>query len=258
MDASFEVAPAIDGGMPMGMPDTWTQPSPEAGGGVDSSAIDVATVPEAAVPDAPSPPDTSTATSCVPPPNADTLPFAVDLAAKFVPSGYEGDYTAVTMPLDPTCGGNRSSASALGNCHPVTYKPPLAGPGVAGWAGVLWQHPANNWGAAAGYAIPPGATKVSFWARGQLGGEVVTFIAGFAVTPTAMSPCVDTVSGSSRQTLATTWTHYTMSLNGQYTGGIISSFGYVIAAADQPARDAGASDAGAPSAQFYVDDIEWQ
>jgi hypothetical protein len=244
----------------MEIPDTWTAPAPDAGGGgqdASGDAIDEFAIPESAPPPDTTP-DTFTGTSCVAAPNTDTLPFAVDVTAKFVPSGYEGDYMAITMPIDPTCGGNRSSTSAMGNCHPVAYKPPPAGPGVAGWAGVLWQHPANNWGTAAGYAIPRGATKVSFWARGALGGEVVTFLAGFAVTPTATSPCVDTVSGSLRQTLTTSWTHYTMAINGQYTGGIISPFGYVIGAADQPARDAGTADAGPPPADFFIDDIEWQ
>jgi hypothetical protein len=260
MDASSNVPPAMDGGTPTDAPDSWSAPAAEAGGGVD--ALEETAVVDSAPPpvDSPSdaPPDATTGTSCTPLPSTDTLPFAVDLAGKFVPSGYEGDYMAVTMPLDPTCGGNRSSASAMGNCHPVTYKPLAAGPGVAGWAGVLWQHPANNWGTAAGYAIPTGATKVSFWARGDLGGEVATFIVGFAVTPTPTSPCVDTVSGSLRQTLTTTWTHYTIPFAGQYGVGVISPFGYVIGAADQPARDAGAADAGLPSTLFYIDDIQWQ
>jgi hypothetical protein len=261
-DASSNIPPAMDSGMPSNMPDTGSAPAFDAGGGGSDAIDEVAPPVDSAPPalDAPAdaPPETTTGSSCTPPSNTDTLPFAVDLAAKFVPSGYEGDYSAITMPLDPTCGGNRSSASAMGNCHPATYKPPAAGPGVAGWAGVLWQHPANNWGTAAGYAIPAGATKVSFWARGDLGGEVVTFIAGFAVTPTPTAPCVDTISGSLRQTLTTTWTHYTMTFAGQYGAGVISPFGYVIAAADQPARDAGAADAGPQSTLFYIDDIEWQ
>lgn len=40
------------------------------------------------------------------------------------------------------------------------------------WAGVYWQNPVNNWGSAqnAGYDLS-GATKLTFWARGQNGGE---------------------------------------------------------------------------------------
>jgi hypothetical protein len=236
---------------------------------------DDSTAPEATTPDTgtaeTSPPDSSmvvdtgtpetSTSSCTPLPNTDTLPFAVDVLGKFIPSGWEGDISGLTMPNDPTCNGNRSSASALGNCHPVTYQPLPAGTGVQGWAGVLWQHPINNWGTAAGYAIPAGATKVSFWARGQLGGEIVSFVVGFAVTPTATAPCFDHVSATlANQNLTTTWTHYTIPLNGQsYTPGVIVPFGFSLPAAGQPTHDAGAGDAAAPaSVEFFVDDIEWQ
>ena len=50
-------------------------------------------------------------------------------------------------------------------------------PGAVGWAGVYWLSPANNWG-----DKPPkqmrGASKVTFWAAGQKGGEIVEFKAG--------------------------------------------------------------------------------
>jgi hypothetical protein len=255
-----------DGAMPMQGPDTSppgeaSPPAsdssgpgmPEAGApevmAVDSSAPDTS-VPETSTT------ETST-TSCVAAPSGGSLPFAVDTAGIYITSGYEGDGSAITMPADPTCGGNRSSASAMGNCHPVTYTPPPSGSTAPNWAGVLWQHPLNNWGnLGAGYAIPAGATKVSLWARGQLGGEVVTFLVGFDVTPTATNPCVDTVTGSLKVTLTTTWTHYTIPFAGQYPSGIISPFGYTVGTADQPVRgDAGP---GGPNTVFYVDDIEWQ
>lgn len=43
------------------------------------------------------------------------------------------------------------------------------------WAGIYWQNPANNWGSipGSGYELQ-GATKLSFWARGAKGGEVIT------------------------------------------------------------------------------------
>jgi hypothetical protein len=228
-----------------------TSPAPEAGA-PETSTPETST-PETSTPDAP------TMLSCVPPSNGDTLPFAVDTAGKFVTSGYEGDLASITMPLDPTCSGNRSSASAMGNCHPVTYVPPPPGSTAPTWAGVLWQHPTNNWGnLGAGYAIPPGATKASFWAKGQLGGEVVTFLVGFAVSPTAAAPCVDTVSGTLKQVLTPTWTHYTIPFTGTYGPGIVSAFGYTVGAADQPVRDAGAGDSGTPNTVFFIDDIEWQ
>jgi hypothetical protein len=177
----------------------------------------------------------------------------------------------------------RSSSTALGNCHTVIYTPLAPGTPIGypvgatsmGWAGVAWQHPANNWGTMPGYAIPAGATKVSFWARGAKGGEVVTFFAGGTGAPTPMAPCADSVNATtSKVTLTTTWTQYMMTLGSltgtvAYTAGVTTGFGFAIGTADQPMVDAGAAsgDAGsatgdaAPSAEpstFYVDDIQWQ
>jgi hypothetical protein len=187
--------------------------------------------------------------------NSSTLPFAVDSKGAFVPSGYEGDYPSVVMPADTTCGGNRSSTTALGACHTVNYNTtPDAGIGK-GWAGVVWQYPANNWGTATGYLIPPGATTVSFWARGATGTESVSFNVGgigYGGIPSATNPCEDTVTGSlAKSTLSTTWTHYNIPIpDATYSGGVLNGFSWVAGAADQPPT--------ATEITFYVDDIEWQ
>ncbi|MEM7610688.1 MAG: glycoside hydrolase family 2 TIM barrel-domain containing protein [Pseudomonadota bacterium] len=50
--------------------------------------------------------------------------------------------------------------------------------GVFGWAGVAWQHPANNWGERPGGHNVTGASALSLWARGEYGGEKVSFGVG--------------------------------------------------------------------------------
>ena len=47
--------------------------------------------------------------------------------------------------------------------------------GGGGWAGIFWQNPANNWGSrpGAGYDLSR-YKKLTFWARGEKGGEVLT------------------------------------------------------------------------------------
>lgn len=45
------------------------------------------------------------------------------------------------------------------------------------WAGVYWQHPENNWGRVPGIDLR-GALKITFFARGDNGGEIVEFISG--------------------------------------------------------------------------------
>jgi hypothetical protein len=173
----------------------------------------------------------------------------VDAIGAFVPSGVEGDYTAWGM-APAGCNGNRAPG-AVGTCRTFTYNlSPGAGLGM-GWLGDVWQYPPNNWFVSPGYAIPAGATKVTFWVRGATGSEVVAFNAGGTGVPTAVDPCVDTVAGSvPKMMLPTTWTQVTINLTGTYAGGVVDAFTWVAVAADQPI--------GSSSITFYIDDIEWQ
>ncbi len=183
-----------------------------------------------------------------------TLPFAVDTPKTFIPSGYEGDFTAIRASLDTTCGGNRSSSSALGNCHTFTYVLTRDAGLGAGWAGVVWQYPTNNCGAQPGYAIPPGASQVTFYVRGATGRESVSFGVGgigYGNPPSISSPCVDTINATMpKMALPTAWTKVTISIAGQsYAGGVLNGFAWVAGAGDQPS--------GASEVTFYIDDIEW-
>jgi hypothetical protein len=158
-------------------------------------------------------------------------------------------------------GIGRSNPGAKGGCWKVTYAPfPRAlepngagsttlggGPGF-GWAGAFWQYPANNWGSHGGYPIPPGATKVSFWARGEGGGELVLFLTGQGLN----SPCSDYsttqspgAGGNYGISLASppAWQNYALDISrldystadiapsqgpGGYFGGVIGAFGFVV------------------------------
>jgi hypothetical protein len=50
----------------------------------------------------------------------------------------------------------------------------------AGWSGIYWQHPANNWGDKRGGFDLSAYSKLTFMAKGEVGGEVVDkfFIGG--------------------------------------------------------------------------------
>ncbi|MEJ2128188.1 MAG: glycoside hydrolase family 2 TIM barrel-domain containing protein [Woeseiaceae bacterium] len=50
--------------------------------------------------------------------------------------------------------------------------------GRRGWAGVAWQHPANNWGDMDGGFDLTGASALEFWVRGESGGEKASFGVG--------------------------------------------------------------------------------
>jgi hypothetical protein len=181
--------------------------------------------------------------------NTTMLPFVVDTV--FVSSGFMGDgQTAGTIAMTPAktgdstdCNGMRASSSASGSCHSVTYTPP-ASSGM-GWGGVYWQYPANNWGMKAGFALPGGAKKVTFQARGAKGGEKVTFLAGGIQG--AGNPYTDSVKATVTVTLTNAWAPYSIDLSGQSYTQVLGGFGWTMAA----------TDAGATGA-FFVDDIEWQ
>lgn len=177
------------------------------------------------------------------------LPFVVDTV--FVSSGFMGDgATAGTIAMVPAktgdstdCMGMRSSTTAAGSCHVINYTPP-ASMGM-GWGGVYWQYPANNWGTKPGFALPAGAKKVTFQARGAKGGEKVQFLAGGIVN--AGSMYTDSIKATVTVTLTSSWAPYEIDLTGQSYTQVLGGFGWTMAA-----TDAGAA------ATFYVDDIEWQ
>ncbi|MEM7283033.1 MAG: glycoside hydrolase family 2 TIM barrel-domain containing protein [Pseudomonadota bacterium] len=50
--------------------------------------------------------------------------------------------------------------------------------GTFGWVGVAWQHPPNNWGDQDGGHELTGAKALEVWARGEYGGEKVSFGVG--------------------------------------------------------------------------------
>jgi len=182
-------------------------------------------------------------------PSASMLPFVVDTV--FVSSGFMGDGAmAGTITMTPAktgdstdCNGKRASSTASGSCHVVVYAPPASG--GMGWGGVYWQYPANNWGMKPGYAIPAGAKKVTFQAKGAKGGEKVTFLAGGIID--AGKPYTDSVKATAMVVLTADWAPYTIDLSGQSYTQVLGGFGWTMAATDAAA-----------SGTFYVDDIQWQ
>ncbi len=82
----------------------------------------------------------------------------------FSPSGWMGDYSDITF----TDAWKEAPYSGI-NCIKIEYKP-NASQG-ARWTGMYWQNPPNNWGEKKGGYDLTGAKKLTFWARGEVGGE---------------------------------------------------------------------------------------
>ena len=84
----------------------------------------------------------------------------------YIPSGWMGDYG--DLKLSEGCTDNPYSGKT---CIKISYS--AEGKQGAGWAGIYWQFPPNNWGEQRGGFDLTGAQKLTFWARGEQGGEQI-------------------------------------------------------------------------------------
>lgn len=83
----------------------------------------------------------------------------------YVPSGFMPDGQCLTLS-----DRWQENCHAGSTCLKVAYDVACSREG-ARWAGMYWQHPAHNWGNRKGGYNLTGATKLTFWARGEKGGE---------------------------------------------------------------------------------------
>ena len=114
----------------------------------------------------------------------------------------------------------------------------------AGWAGIYWQHPANNWGDKRGGYDLSKYSKLTFFAKGSSGGEVIDkfFIGG--ITGQTEEGDSDEASISPVE-LTKDWKRYTIDLAGLDLSHIIGGFGF-----------AANSDANPDGFVIYVDEVK--
>jgi hypothetical protein len=173
----------------------------------------------------------------VPKARAATLPLVVyDEADRarppYVPTGWMGNLKG--LRVDAACAEMPHSGKT---CLRAEYRD------AQGWAGVVWQSPANNWGDRPGGWKLTGAKKLTFWARGAKGGEVVTFQFGL-IGKDKKFP--DTGRGKlERVKLTTEWRQYSIALDGQDLSRIQTGFAFVVSGQGQPVV-------------FYLDDIKYE
>lgn len=137
----------------------------------------------------------------------------------YTPSGWMGDtgdlrYEEVADP-----------AKAGSTCIKISYSAKRSK--GAGWAGIYWQNPNNNWGSRqGGYNLSKFKT-LTFMARGAKGGEVVD---GFKMGG-IQGEFGDTDNGTTGPvTLTTDWKTYTIDLSGKDLSRIIGGFCIALAA----------------------------
>jgi|GEM_PF-6942965 len=147
-----------------------------------------------------------------------------DSANNFFPSGHMGDIRALRLEQN-----NRNFVRSGRSSIKVAYNP--TNDGVA-WAGIYWQYPANNWGnRGSGYNLT-GATSLTFWARGQYGGEVIN---NFKVGGISGGEVQDSDMRSIGPIeLSRRWTQYTIDLTGADLSNIIGAFALTFTRAANP------------------------
>jgi hypothetical protein len=163
------------------------------------------------------------------------LPFVVyDESAEhsgYIASGYMGNAQAIKMEFDST-----DKPHAGKHCLKITYSEP------GGWGGVVWQHPANDWGEKPGGFDVSGAEKFSFWARGDKGGEKVKFGYGLIGNDKKYH---DSSKGELEVTLTSEWKQYTLDLSERELSRIKTGFMWTVGGQGKPVT-------------FYVDDVEFR
>lgn len=158
----------------------------------------------------------------------------------FVPSGYMPDGQCIKQKdtWQENCQQGKS-------CIKVEYDIACSYKGN-GWAGVYWLNPADNWGDRKGGFNLTGAKKVTFWARGEKGGET---IAEFKIGGVGISrefPDSDTV-GIGPVILSKAWKQYSIDLRGRDLSYISGGFAWVANVENN-----------AETCTFYLDDIRYE
>jgi len=155
----------------------------------------------------------------------------------FVPSGWMGDHGDIKFN-----DGCRENPYSRRTCVRVDYSAKRKQ--GAGWAGVCWQEPANNWGNIPGGHDLTGAEKLSFYARGEKGGEVITEFKMGGI----QGEFSDSTSASIGPVVLTPeWEKYTIDLKNEDLSRVIGGFAFVVSEMENP-----------DGAIFYIDEIKYE
>jgi hypothetical protein len=165
-----------------------------------------------------------------------TLPFTIYADkggnSPFIPSGYMGNAGAIKMADDDTAAPHSGKTAIK-----VQYT------ASDNWGGVVWQSPANDWGDMPGGVNLSGARKLSFWAKGEKGGEEVSFSFGLI---DRNKKYYDTGSGKLEKVeLTNDWKEYSIEIANQDLSRVKTGFVWVLAGTGAPMT-------------FYLDDIRYE
>jgi len=159
----------------------------------------------------------------------------------YIPSGWMGDYGDIKI-------NDQSTETPHSGTACIRFDFSAKKTQGQGWAGVYWQNPANNWGSKKGGFDLIGMTKLTFWARGAKGGEILqkVKVGGMGIEPKATYPDSSSVEMGPIE-LTDTWKQYTVNLVGKDLSYIAGGFAWVITSDQNP-----------NGATFYFDDLKFE
>lgn len=164
---------------------------------------------------------------------------AVDVQSLFTPSGLMGDGEYDRKYVEFS-GADSSSPHSPPASVKVIY---TVGP--QRWAGQYWQNHADNWGDKPGHNYSARRlSRLSFWARGDTGTEVIEFKAGGIEHP-AKKFRDSFVASTGRISLTRTWTRFSIDLTKSNLSSVIGAFAWIASADFNQER----------RIVFYLDDI---
>ncbi len=155
----------------------------------------------------------------------------------FVPSGWMGDFSDMSLDMNST-----DDPADGKTCIKVSYS--AKGSEGAGWAGMYWQQPVNNWGDKVGGFNLKGMKQLTFWARGAVGGEVISEFKIGGIE--GQRPDSDAVR-IGPVVLTREWKKYVMDLRGADLSHISGGFAWSASKEENPR-----------GATFYLDEIRFE
>jgi hypothetical protein len=163
----------------------------------------------------------------------------VNIQNLFYSTGWMGDGEYGKKYIDFN-GSYKEGAHSEPTCIKITYKF-----GPKRWGGIYWQNQPDNWGDKPGSDYSKqGFKKITFWAKGTTGKEVIEFKAG----------CIDDSKKQYRDSFCKTigrvslskeWAQYTIAVEKENLSSVIGGFCWVTSG-DYNEQE---------SITFYLDDI---
>lgn len=149
----------------------------------------------------------------------------------YSPSGWMGNAGAISM--DPACTDSPKSGAA---CLKIQYS------ASDNWGGIAYQSPANDWGDQPGGYDLTGAKRLSFWARGENGGEKIEIKVG---TIERNKKYHDTAIVARPITLTKDWRKYEVDLTGKDLSVIKTGMVWSLAGQGKPVA-------------FFLDEVQFE